>query len=164
MTSFNFQPIDSKIDESKQVLFESNEELLKDIEASLRNELLEDIQSGKHKVNYYLNNKALAAELVKSKIEGQLTNKCIDMFKKLIFHVQRRLYYKDPDVKQDCASEAMAIIAAKWRSYDVQKSPNAFSYFTTTILNGLAKGWNDGSKPGIHIPIDMLYQTTKKQD
>lgn len=161
---FNFKPIDSKINKDKHIRFESDEELLKDIETSLRQDMIEDVKQGRRKHNHYLDKKEFAAELVKSKLEGQLTPLAIKMFERLIFHIQRRLFYKDKEMQQECASEAMTIIVANWRTYDIQKSPNAFSYFTTTILNGMAKGWNESSKPGVHIPIEMLYQTDRHTD
>lgn len=161
---FDFKAIDSKINKDKHIMFESDEALLKDIENSLRQDVIEDVKQGRRKNNHYLDKKEFAAELVKSKLEGQLTPLAVKMFERLIFHIQRRLFYKDKEMQQECASEAMAIIVANWRTYDIQRSPNAFSYFTTTILNGMAKGWNESSKPGVHIPIEMLYQTNRHTD
>lgn len=161
---FKFDIIDSKVQSTKHVMYESDETLLKDIETSLRQDAIEDTKHGNRKSNHYLDKKEFAAELVKSKLEGQLTPLAVKMFERLIFHIQRRLFYKDKEMQRECASEAMAIIVANWRTYDIQKSPNAFSYFTTTILNGMAKGWNVSSKPGVHIPIELLYQTDRHTD
>lgn len=158
MLQFNIAQ--SKIEQDKHVMFVSDEQFLKDIEQELRQEALDNAH--KRKANYYLDTHEFAAELVLSKRLGQLTDKCVKMLELLIFHVQRRLYYKDKDIQADCASEAMFCICNNWHKYDIAKSPNAFSFFTTTIINALAKGWNENSKPGVHIPIDVLFQTHRK--
>ena len=161
---FDFKAIDSKINKDKHIMFESDEELLKDIENSLRQDVIEDVKQGRRKHNHYLDKKEFAAELVKSKLEGQLTPLEYKRFKLNKLNLNGLLFYNEKKLKQECASEAMAIIVANWRTYDIQRSPNAFSYFTTTILNGMAKGWNESSKPGVHIPIEMLYQTDRHTD
>lgn len=158
MLQFNIAQ--SKIAKDKHIIYESDEQFLKDIEAELRQEAADNAH--KRKANYYLDTHEFAAELCLSKRNGQLTEKCISMFQLLIFHIQRRLFYKDPEMQADCASEAMLCICANWQKYDISRSPNAFSFFTTTILNALAKGWNESSKPGVHIPIDVLFQTHRK--
>lgn len=158
MLQFNIKQ--SKVAEDKHIKYVSDEQFLLDIEAELRQEAAEN----KHKraSNYYLDTHEFAAELCLSKRNGQLTDKCVKMFQLLIFHIQRRLFYKDKDIQADCASEAMLTICANWQKYDISRSPNAFSFFTTTILNAMAKGWNINSKPGVHIPIDALFQTHRK--
>lgn len=156
----NLQPIESKLPEDKHIQYVSDDDMLTQLEDQLREEAA-NIKKRGQPSNYYINNKELCAEICACKVSGQLSNKLIHMFELLIKHVQRRLYYRDKDLQADVAAEAMLILASKWQMFDPTVTQNAFSWATSVILNGMARGWNIQSKPGIHIPIDSLFQSGK---
>lgn len=88
-----------------------------------------------------VNNDELREELIKSKSRGELTRRCIQLFEQMVHKLQNGLPYNDPEDRKDCFQAAMLDVARYWQNYDPEKSPNPFSYFTSTIINGLAKGW-----------------------
>ena len=102
------------------------------------------------KGNEYVSNPALLKEIIKSKEQDELTNNAIQMFLLMIENIQRRMYYKDPEEKKDCASSAMLDVIMYWRNFNPEKSTNPFAFDTSVITNGIAKGW------------DKLHPETKK--
>lgn len=156
----NIQPVDSQLPADEHIQYVSNDGLLQDIEEQLREEAAHSKRKGMPS-NFYINNKELTAELCACKRTGVLSDKAIHMFQLLVKHVQRRLYYRDKDIEADVASEALCILITKWKEFDPTVTQNAFAYLTQICLNGLARGWNIQAKPGVHIPIDSLFQTNK---
>ena len=90
----------------------------------------------------YVNNAALLQEFVKSKAQGSLTDEAIQMFMVMVENIQRKLYYKDSDDKQDCFQSALLDVLQYWDRFDPDKSNNPFGFFTSVIVNGNAKGWD----------------------
>jgi DNA-directed RNA polymerase specialized sigma24 family protein len=90
----------------------------------------------------YLSNKDLYMELVYSKAKGKLTPAATNMMMLLGKNVIRKMYYKNPDDRQDCLQEAMLSCFRLWYNFDESKGDNPFAYFTEVIKRGLAKGWN----------------------
>ena len=89
----------------------------------------------------YLNNKDLRDEIIKSKAEGQLTPKALEMLMLLTSRLSTKftyVYYQD---REDCESFAIMDCLQYFNGYDPEKSANAFAYFTQMIKNGFSKGW-----------------------
>lgn len=92
----------------------------------------------------YLKNEDLLNELKKSNEIGKLTDESILMFQEMIINIQKHLSYKNLEDKEDCYQQAILDILVGWRTFNINHPRcNAFSYFTQTIKNGLAKGWNE---------------------
>jgi DNA-directed RNA polymerase specialized sigma24 family protein len=90
----------------------------------------------------YLSNKELYIELVYSKAKGKLTPEATRMLMLLGKNVIKKMYYRNPDDRQDCLQEAMLSCFRFWYNFDEVKGDNAFAYFTEVIKRGLAKSWN----------------------
>lgn len=107
----------------------------------------------------YLKNEDLLNELIKSNEHDKLTDTAICMFQDMIKNIMRPLSYKYIEDKEDCQQQAMLDILVGWRTFNVNHPKgNAFSYFTQTIKNGIAKGWNEihdiKSSEKIYISIE----------
>lgn len=96
----------------------------------------------KEKKKKYLSNKELYMEIIYSKAKGKLTPKASHMLMLLGKNVIKKMYYRNPDDKQDCLQEAMLSCFRFWYNFDEQKGDNAFAYYTEVIKRGLAKSWN----------------------
>lgn len=113
----------------------------------------------------YLENDDLQREILASHSRGQLTNEAVRMFRLMINKISGPLPYKDQELKKDVQAWAMYVCCKKWQKYDTSQN-TAFSYFTSTIINGLREGFkrysrNSGS---VHIPIDALLNSQNSQD
>lgn len=104
---------------------------------------------------HYLTNAQLLAELRKCHEKEKLTDNAVSMFYMLIDRIQRRLYYKSEDVKEDCRAHAMMVIAENWQKCDITRH-NPFAYFTRIVMNGLAYAWNKNERRPIHISINAF--------
>lgn len=93
------------------------------------------------KNKHYLKNKDLYAEIIKSKEQDFLTEKAINMFILLSEKVSMKMKYKDPEDRLDCIAYAQLDLLKYWRSFNPEKSTNAFAYYTEVIKRGFAKGW-----------------------
>lgn len=157
-SSISFSIAESKVPEKDRKQFIDEDEMLADIEKELRY-IAENKTS--RKSNYYIDTHEFAAEIVKCKIDGQLSDKAVKMFQTLIFHVQRGWRYNDPEKSKDVAANAMVILLSNWQKYDPARNHNAFAFFTTVVLNGLRQGWHNNTEPGIRITIDALFTNNK---
>jgi hypothetical protein len=104
----------------------------------------------------YVNNADLLRELELSRAQDKLTSKIIDMFYMMIDRIQRKLFYKDDNAREDCKAGAMLNIVEKWKQFDINEGTNAFSYFTSIIFNALAASWNRNEKRPIHISLNQF--------
>lgn len=90
---------------------------------------------------HYLKNKDLILEVMRSKEEGRLTNRAVDMFRKIAKESNKNLSYKDPMDKEDCISAALEDMIKYWDRFDPSVSTNAFAFYSQMAKNGFAKGW-----------------------
>ena len=90
--------------------------------------------------NDYVNRVQLREEIQKSFDQDELTPKAWEMLILMTDRISRIFSYKYPEDRNDCKAEALEVIHKYWRNYDKEKSNYPFSYFTTVIKNGLAKG------------------------
>lgn len=112
-------------------------------------------------VKYYLRNKDLLAEILVSKETGELTYKAQEMFQLLAQRTIRKMRYYNPCDKDDCMQTGLLDMFANWRNFDVEKSRNAFAYFTEIFKRGIARGYGElykkkGDPDGLyrHISIE----------
>lgn len=91
---------------------------------------------------YYLNNKDLLSEILKSKTEGNLTPKAIKMLMLLSERAISRLPYIEDYLREEALSGAIEDILKYWDRFDENKSENSFSYYTQIAKAGAAKSFN----------------------
>lgn len=90
---------------------------------------------------HHVKNKDLREEIIKSKLQDELTPTAVNMFILMADKFSNKLTYVYSEDKQDCVSFAVMDCIQYWRGYDPDKSQNAFAYYTQIIKNGFAKGW-----------------------
>lgn len=90
---------------------------------------------------FYVNPKELREEIAICFQKNELTSKAVLMFQKMANEASKKLRYKNEEDRKDCIGYALMDVCKYWRSYDSEKSNNAFAYFTQMIKNGFAKGW-----------------------
>lgn len=91
--------------------------------------------------SYYVSNPILLEEMIKSKNNNELTNDAVIMLTLLCENLSKKMYYKDPEYREDCISNAILDCLQYWRNFDPEKSKNPFAYFTSVATNGFAKQW-----------------------
>jgi DNA-directed RNA polymerase specialized sigma24 family protein len=111
----------------------------------------------------YLSNKELYKEIVYSKAAGRLTPQAAQMLMLLGKNVIKKLYYRNPDDKEDCLQEAMYSCFKFWYNFDELKGDNAFAYYTEVIKRGLAKSWNSIHKTK-GADVDIISLTAYDND
>jgi predicted acyl esterase len=107
------------------------------------------------KPKHYLTNDTLIKELTKCHEQKRLTTAAVGMFDMLIDRIQKKLFYKSDDVRQDCKSHAMLIVVENWHKYDMTRT-NPFAFFTRVVMNGLSYAWNKNERRPIHISINAF--------
>lgn len=90
----------------------------------------------------YLNNGDLLKQLEQSRIDDKLTDDAVKMLRMLVDNFSTRFSYKNEMDRDDCKQEAMFAILRYWRSFDPEKSTNAFAYFTQIAKRGMAQAFN----------------------
>lgn len=91
--------------------------------------------------DYYVSNPVLYEEIVKSKKADELTKDAVSMIILLVLNLSKKLYYSNPDDRDDCISSAIMDCILYWRGFDPKKGNNPFAYFTSIATNGMAKNW-----------------------
>jgi hypothetical protein len=90
----------------------------------------------------YVNKEELYQEIIKSKERGELTPFALKMLMQMVAECSKKFRYKYAHDKDDCMSTAYLDILLYWKSFDPEKSNQAFSYFTSMIFRGFCKGFN----------------------
>jgi DNA-directed RNA polymerase specialized sigma subunit len=90
----------------------------------------------------YVSNKELFREIVESKKQDELTPRAIELIIKMSNEISKLLKYKYPEDREDCIASGIADVMRYWKSFNPEKSENAFSYYSQVIKNGMAKTWN----------------------
>ena len=96
--------------------------------------------------SYYVSNPILLDEMIISKKQDKLTNDAVIMLTLLVENLSKKKYYKTPEEKEDCISNAILDCLQYWRNFDPEKSKNPFAYFTSVATNGFAKQWRSMGK------------------
>ena len=95
----------------------------------------------KKKVNY-LNNKDLLAEHAKSVVQDKMTPKLAHMLQTLCARYGKRGQYAAYTYNDDMQAYAMLMLVKTWRSFNCEKSTNAFAFFTQCIKNSFIQFLN----------------------
>lgn len=110
----------------------------------------------------YVNNAKLKAELIKCREKDELSVEAIKMFQLMSTKYITKLKFKYEEDKDDCIAGAVMDCYLYWRSYDPNKSDNAFAYFSTVIRNGWGKqmrklrgSFSESSK--VRLSSNMIY-------
>jgi len=90
----------------------------------------------------YVNNRELLEEIIKCKASGELSKTALDMLMKIARRANQKLFYANPNDRQDCIAVAYEDLFKYWRNFNPERSNNAFAYFTEISKKGFAKGWN----------------------
>ena len=81
----------------------------------------------------YINNKDMLAEVIKSKQQGEMTDKFARMIMLLVKRYSGQGSYSGYTYVEDMESYALFIVCKAWNSFDPEKYDNPFAYFTQTI-------------------------------
>lgn len=113
----------------------------------------------KPKSNIYLKNEHLLREILLSKEKGELTRTALKMLMLLTEKISSGFPYEDGEDKKDCMALAHYDLVKYWRSFNAEKSTNAFAYFTSIIRRGIFKGWNQIHPKKYHgtLRLDLNY-------
>ncbi|WQJ53910.1 MAG: late sigma transcription factor [Wendovervirus sonii] len=92
----------------------------------------------------YVSNPILLQEILISKEKGELTYNALQMLMMMVENISNAKRYPSQEEKEDCQQQAVLDVLQYWQGFDPDKSssPNPFAYFTSIIINGIAKGWN----------------------
>jgi len=90
---------------------------------------------------HHVKNADLRNEIIRCKINDELSNEALAMFMLMAKKFSTKLNYIYPEDREDCTSFAVMDCIQYWRGYNPEKSANAFAYYTQIIKNGFAKGW-----------------------
>ncbi len=91
----------------------------------------------------YLKNKDLLEEIMISKKQDKLTKEAEKMFVLLANRTIKKLRYSNPMDKEDCVQTGLLILFTNWRSFDIEKGVNPFSFYTEVLKRGFAKQFNE---------------------
>lgn len=83
----------------------------------------------------YLNNKDLLAETIKSKEQGQMSDKLARMLQMLCARYGSRANFAGYTYNEDMQAYAMSQLVRTWNSFNPEKSSNAFAFFTQCVKN-----------------------------
>lgn len=81
----------------------------------------------------YINNKDMLAEVIKSKEQGEMTDKFARMIMLLVKRYSGQGSYSGYTYVEDMESYALYIVCKVWNSFDPERYDNPFAYFTQTI-------------------------------
>lgn len=90
---------------------------------------------------HHVKNTDLREQLILSKEKNELTKEALDMIILMAKKFSGNFTYIYEEDKEDCISFAIMDCYLYWRSYDPEKSKNAFAYITQIQKNGFAKAW-----------------------
>lgn len=109
-----------------------------------------------HKETYYVKNADLLKEILISRERDELTPRAVEMIIAICENAAKKLYYKNPQDREDCISSAIEDCLTHWRNFDPAKSqhPNPFAYFTSVCVCGYARAWRQLGK--IYFPDSIM--------
>jgi hypothetical protein len=87
----------------------------------------------KKKKKNYINNKDMLEEIIKSKEQGEMTDKFARMILLLTKRYAAQGSYSSYTYREDMESYAMFVVCKNWSKFDEKKYDNPFAYFTQTI-------------------------------
>lgn len=102
----------------------------------------EQKQPASKKKTNYLNNKDLLHEVIKSKEQGEMTNKLATMLQLLTTKYAKKGNFSGYSYNDDMQAYAMLMLVRTWKSFDPEKSNNPFAFFTQCIKNSFIQYLN----------------------
>lgn len=102
----------------------------------------------------YVRNKDLLTEIIKSKERDELTPEAVKMLSMIAENVIKKMYYQNPDDRDDCLQGAILDVLMYWRGFDPEKSSNPFAYYSSLIINGIGKTWRKLGK--VTFPASIM--------
>ena len=79
---------------------------------------------------YYVNNKEMLEEVIKSKRQGRMTERFGSMIVKLAKRYSAQGSYAGYTYRDDMESYAYMVVCKGWESFNAEKYDNPFAYFT----------------------------------
>lgn len=99
-------------------------------------------QPTKKRSTPYLNNKDLLAETLTSLEKDEMTNKLADMLFKLVTRYSKKGNWASYTYNDDMRGYALMMLMRTWKSFNPEKSDNAFSFFTQCVKNSFIQFLN----------------------
>lgn len=96
----------------------------------------------KKKKTNYLNNRDLLAEVIKSKENGQMTDKLARMLMMLCKRYASRGNFANYSYNEDMQGYALQQLCNTWNNFDPAKSSNPFAFFTQCVKNSFIQYLN----------------------
>lgn len=90
----------------------------------------------------YLNNKDMLEEVMKSKEQGQMTDKLAHMLQTLCARYGRRGNFANYTYNEDMQAYAMYMLVRTWNNFNPEKSKNPFAFFTQCVKNSFIQYLN----------------------
>lgn len=98
--------------------------------------------TNKKKKTNYLNNKDLLAEHAKSVEAEKMTPKLAHMLQTLCARYAKRGQFANYTYNDDMQAYAMLMLVRTWKSFNPEKSTNAFAFFTQCVKNSFIQYLN----------------------
>jgi DNA-directed RNA polymerase specialized sigma subunit len=108
----------------------------------------------------YLNNKDLLAEIIKSKKEGQMSDKLARMLQMLCARYGSRGNFANYTYNEDMQAYAMYMLVRTWSSFNPEKSNNPFAFFTQCVKNSFIQYLNQEKRQRVvrdELLVDSGY-------
>ena len=97
--------------------------------------------TAKKKANY-INNKDLLAETILSLEKGEMTDKLARMLMMLVARYAKKRIFTNYTYNDDMQAYALMMLVRTWKSFDPNKSSNAFAFFTQCVKNSFIQYLN----------------------
>ena len=93
-----------------------------------------------YKIEDKVANTELSYEIIVCKGTGKLSKRAESLFITLASNAQIKFTYYNEQDKDDCLQDALYRMLTKWQSYNPEKTPNAFAYFTEMFKRASGEG------------------------
>lgn len=111
----------------------------------------------KKKKTNYLNNKDLLAEVLKSKEQGQMTDKLAHMLQTLCKRYASRGNFANYTYNEDMQAYAMMMLVRTWNSFNPEKSNNPFAFFTQCVKHSFVQYLNQEKRQRV-VKDELLVE------
>nr|DAJ29024.1 MAG TPA: RNA polymerase sigma factor [Caudoviricetes sp.] len=113
---------------------------------------------------HYVTKQMLQAEWDLSLKADKCSDKLLNMFRKIANHVATIFVFNSISDRNAIIEAGVLVAWEKWKTYDIKKTDNIFSYFTTIILNGMRGHYKEITKhKAVNISIEALFSGNKNQ-
>jgi DNA-directed RNA polymerase specialized sigma24 family protein len=109
------------------------------------------------KPKYYLTNAQLLPEVIKSKEQGQITDKLARMLMLLTQRIAYKPSFVNYTYRDDMVSEALADLCKNALKFNAERSNNPFAFYTTCVTNSFL-GYLNHEKKHRRIRDQLLVE------